>query len=298
MSKLHKMKPGILSVNFGVAGEIEGAQLGAIKIRDFILSNNLAEDIGVVPSHDSIINKDISIEIDLLHISENIRDIIVNECSQERAIFIAGGDHSIALGSIAGASIFAERHKKKFGVIYIDAHADINVPQTSPSGHLHGMPLAFSMGLGESPLSYVATSPLCIQNLLYIGTRSVDEPEAQLLQSHSVSIISSNEIIEDYKYGLNHIIEKIDYFISLRQLDYIHLSVDIDVVSPEFAPATGVPVPNGILPGALKTIISHLLNNYDIRTVDLVEYNPLLDNENKTEIIIKEISEMIANGLA
>ncbi|MCW8996930.1 MAG: arginase, partial [Psychromonas sp.] len=155
-----------------------------------------------------------------------------------------GGDHSIALGTISGISTFCKKKKLKLGVIWIDAHSDMNTEKTSPSGNIHGMPLAALMGLGHDDLvNFQGFSPkLQPQNCAIIGVRSVDEAEKLNIRKLKVPIYTMNDID---KLGIHRIITKV-----LKQfrerVDHIHISFDLDSVDPSVAPGVGTPVPGGL----------------------------------------------------
>lgn len=191
--------------------------------------------------------------------------------------FVLGGDHSISLGSI-GASM-SYYGVEDLGVIYVDAHTDINTFQTSMTGNIHGMCLGSVLGVGDKALINVAGARLRPENLLYLGARSIDPGEKELIDRLNISVISSQTVMSMTDAEITDTIRQ---FIRQQNIKHIHLSVDIDVLDPSFGPATGVPEAGGITPDRLRTIIAAALESDSVCCVDLVEYNPVLDNDGRT----------------
>lgn len=203
---------------------------------------------------------------------------------------ILGGDHSISMASI---SAVCENPKYNTGVIYLDAHADMNTFETTPSGNIHGMPLAVCLGM-ENSFSEVNKVPLKKENLLLLGTRSVDEGERMLMDDLNICSYSSDYLNDHDKQEIDAIIQD---FITTNNLSNIHLSFDIDVIDPKYAPGTGVPEPNGINELKAHTIIEKVFKTGIVRSMDIVEYNPKLDSKNQTLDICKNIIEFVKNRL-
>lgn len=200
---------------------------------------------------------------------------------------ILGGDHSISMASI---SAVCENPKFNTGVIYVDAHADMNTFETTPSGNIHGMPLAVCLGV-ENSFPDVNKILLKKENLLLLGTRSIDEGERMLIDVLNIRSYSSDYLNEHDEQDLDTIIHD---FITTNNLNNIHLSFDIDVVDPEYAPGTGVPELNGITESKALTIIEKVFKTGMVRSMDIVEYNPKLDSKNQTLEICKNIIEFVA----
>src|SRR4030065_2495533 len=166
-----------------------------------------------------------------------------------------GGDHSMGIGTIAGISSYCRKNKLKLGVIWIDAHADMNTYKTTPSGNIHGMPLAANLGLGNEKLVnfYGVTPKLKPENTALIGVRSIDEFEKKNIKQMNLSVYTMSDVD---KLGIHRIIARV-----LKQfqekVDHIHVSFDLDSVDPALAPGVGKPVPGG-----LSFRESHLLLAY------------------------------------
>ena len=153
---------------------------------------------------------------------------------------IFGGDHSIAIGTLAGVS----PHYENLGVIWYDAHGDLNTGDTSPSGNIHGMPLAVSLGIGHEDLTNIGqdTPKIKPENIVIIGARSLDEGERELIKEKGIKVYTMHEID---RLGMTKVMEEsIDYL--KDRTDGVHLSLDLDGLDPSDAPGVGTPVLGGI----------------------------------------------------
>ncbi len=191
---------------------------------------------------------------------------------------VLGGDHSIAIGTLSGIS---ERHEN-LGVIWYDAHADMNTSDTSPSGNIHGMPLAASFGHGHEKLTNIrGYSPkVKPENIVIIGARSVDPGERELIKERGIRVYSMHEID---KMGMNAVIEdSIRYLKEERKTDAVHLSLDLDGIDPMYTPGVGTPVPGGISYRESHLAMEMLFDAGIITSAEFVEVNPILDEKNRT----------------
>ncbi|HMY35185.1 MAG TPA: arginase, partial [bacterium] len=170
----------------------------------------------------------------------------VEKCLADNHIpLVLGGDHSIAIGTLAGVSGYFRKNNQKIGVIWIDAHGDMNTPDTSPSGNIHGMPLAVSLGHGHPKLTgvggeFVKVNP---ENTVLVGIRTLDDGEIDNIRRMGVTVFTMRDIDEQ---GMSKIIRQaID--IAARDTAGIHVSFDADSMDPSIAPGVGTPVPGAIL---------------------------------------------------
>jgi len=198
-----------------------------------------------------------------------------------------GGDHSMALGSIAGISSYCRKKKLRFGLIWIDAHADMNTDATSPSGNIHGMPLAASMGLGNEKLTNIyGFAPKVIpENCAIIGVRSIDGPEKINIKKMNPTIYTMADID---KLGIHRIISRV-----LKQfkekVDYIHVSFDLDSVDPSVAPGVGTPVPGGLSYRETHLLMESIAECGCISSLEVTEVNPILDDKNKSAVFATDV---------
>jgi len=191
-----------------------------------------------------------------------------------------GGDHSLAIGSIAGVSRFLKEKGKKIGLIWFDAHGDMNTPESTNSGNIHGMPLAVSLGLGAKGLTNIGgfSPKVESKNAVLIGVRNLDEREKSLIINSGIKVYTMKEIDEK---GISYIIEEaIDLITS--NTDYIHLSFDMDVCDPSIAQGVGTPVKGGLNYREAHLAMEKISESGMLFSMDMVEINPILDYKNST----------------
>ncbi|RKD75128.1 arginase [Sinobaca qinghaiensis] len=187
-----------------------------------------------------------------------------------------GGDHSIAIGSVAGVS----GHYKNPGVIWYDAHADLNTSSTSPSGNIHGMPLAAALGLGEEQLSHIGGSEAKLrpENIVIFGARALDDREKQLIKQLGIKVYTMHEID---RHGMSAMMAEAIAYLK-EKTDGVHLSLDLDALDPQHAPGVGTPVVGGLSYRESHLAMEMLAEAEIITSADFVEVNPILDEKNRT----------------
>lgn len=201
---------------------------------------------------------------------------------------VLGGDHSIAVGTIAGLASYCKTKNKKLGVLWIDAHGDLNTDATTPSGNIHGMPLAASIGLGAIELTSIGGDDRKIdpKNVVLIATRELDPGEQASIKKHGVNIFTMEEID---KHGMSVVIAKA--LRKLRAVDHVHVSLDLDAVDPSVAPGVGTPVKGGLNYREAHLIMETLNEEKRISSLEVVEVNPILDNRNQSAEFAVELIE-------
>lgn len=189
---------------------------------------------------------------------------------------VLGGDHSIAIGTLAGVS----KHYKNLGVIWYDAHGDLNTADTSPSGNIHGMPLAASLGLGHHSLTSIAgyTPKVKPENVVLIGARALDAGEKALIKEKGIKVFTMHEID---RLGMATVMEETIHYL-MEKTDGVHLSLDLDALDPVDAPGVGTPVIGGISFRESNLAMEMLAESGIITSAEFVEVNPILDDKNKT----------------
>jgi arginase len=189
---------------------------------------------------------------------------------------VLGGDHSIAIGTLAGVA----KHYKNLGVIWYDAHGDLNTEETSPSGNIHGMPLAASLGLGHPVLTNIAgySPKIKPENIVIIGARALDEGEKELIKEKGIKVYTMHEID---RLGMTTVMEETIQYLKDRT-DGVHLSLDLDGLDPHDAPGVGTPVIGGISYRESHLAMEMLAEANIITSAEFVEVNPILDEKNKT----------------
>ena len=229
---------------------------------------------------------------EIARVCETLADLVAETLGQEKFPLTLGGDHSLAAGSIAGTSAFFRNQNKKIGVIWVDAHADMNVPQSSPSGNVHGMPLAALMGLGPVELSEIAEfSPkVSAENVVVIGARSIDVREKLNIEKAGLRVITMKEL--DMR-GMKAVMEEAMEGVCAGTEGF-HCSFDLDVVDPQVAPGVGTPVRGGITCRENNLAMEIVADSGKLLALDCVEVNPVLDTENVTGLLAVEL---ICSGL-
>jgi arginase len=197
---------------------------------------------------------------------------------------VIGGDHSIALGSIRGAA----RHKK-LGVIWIDAHADFNTAETTPSGNIHGMPLAALCGLGDARLVQLWDEQVPVldpRRVVVVGARDLDDGEKRNLLQAGVTVMGMEHID---RMGMFRAMEKALAQV-LQDTDGIYLSFDVDSLDPHHAPGVGTPVTGGLTYREAHLACEMVAETGKLVGMDLVEVNPILDYQNQTAALAVELA--------
>ena len=194
-----------------------------------------------------------------------------------------GGDHSISIGTVSGV---ARPVGGRTGVIWLDAHADFNVPETSPSGNIHGMPLATLTGRGPEELVEIggAGGSVGAEDVVLIGLRSVDLEERNLLREAGVRAYTMKEIDA---YGVARVVRRA--MKDLSHVDRVHLSFDLDVLDPEIAPGVGTPVRGGLTYREAHLVMELINEAKVVTSLDVVEVNPILDVRNGTAALAVEL---------
>jgi arginase len=197
----------------------------------------------------------------------------------EQAV-VLGGDHSVALGSVS-ASLYASDH---VGVLWIDAHGDFNTPDISPSGNVHGMVVAALMGRCPPPL-LIGERRLSPDQIVMIAIRDLDPAEKIAIRQAGVKVMSMSDIDEN---GMAEVLRAA--LRALGPVDTIHVSFDMDSLDPSVAPGVGTPVSGGLTVREAHLIMEMLAADGRVRTLDLVEVNPILDERNRTAVVAVDLA--------
>jgi arginase len=191
---------------------------------------------------------------------------------------VLGGDHSIAVGTVSGIAAFARREKRGVGMLWIDAHGDINTPETSPSGNIHGMPLAALLGYGASELTEIGgwTPKVDAANVALVGIRSLDSGEKKRLKETGVQVHTMSEID---RHGVHQVMKKAIARVT-DGTDFVHVSFDLDAIDPAVAPGVGTPVKGGLDYREAHLIMEVIADSGIMTSMEIVEANPILDQHN------------------
>jgi len=306
-------KVGIIGIPLGFGAGIKGSELGATairlaKIRDGSLVSHIAElgyevkdygDVGIVtPKYIAAKEENPKYLKEILASYKNIARDIKKILQADEFPVILGGDHSIALGTFSAISSFFREQKKEIGLIWLDAHADINTYDSSPSGNVHGMPLAALLGFGEPSLvnleNYVPK--LNPKYCAHVGARDLDIGEKRRIRELGMreNFFTMSDI--DRRGMLDCIKDAIK--IASRAPHGFAVTFDVDIIDPRFAPGSGTLVRGGITYREAHLILEVIAEHGGMRSFEIVEVNPMLDQNNVTvelavELILSALGKTI-----
>src|SRR5579862_4281389 len=202
---------------------------------------------------------------------------------------LLGGDHSLASGSASGAAHFYRQRNQKIGLLWFDAHTDINTPETSPSGNVHGMPLAALLGLGPEPLAniYGYSPKVAPENTVLIGVRDIDATEKENIRRAGISEVYTMRDIDER--GMRTVMEEALRAAGRGTAGY-HVSLDMDWIDPEDAPGVGTPVRGGATYREAHLAMEILADHGRLLSFEIVEVNPVIDEHNRTADLAVELA--------
>ncbi|WP_049427224.1 arginase [Staphylococcus capitis] len=214
---------------------------------------------------------------EIVTVSENLSKATSEIVEKGNFPLTLGGDHSIAVGSISGIS----QHYENLGVIWYDAHGDLNVPEESPSGNVHGMPLRILAGDGPDELVNINdfTPKVKPENIVLIGMRDLDEGERKYIKDKNIKTFTMADID---RFGIQEVIERSLEYLKSRNIDGLHFSLDVDALDPAETPGTGTRVMGGLSYRESHFALELLNESKLVTSMDIVEVNPLIDNSNHT----------------
>lgn len=276
----------IIKVPFGLGGARGGAELGP----DELITAGLKREIA---SLGLVLSKEVRVDCpsepaapiernrvkylnEVRQVSENVFNEVSVAVEEGAFPLVLGGDHSVAIGTFAGLTA----HYSNLGVIWFDAHADLNTEERSLSGNMHGMSVAASLGHTAYNLSHIAGAGAFIDpsNLVYIGLRDLDEYEKEQIKGLGIQAFTMHDID---RMGIQQVIEQA-IAIAGEGTDGIHVSFDMDCLDPREAPGVGTPVPGGLNYREAHYALELLASTNQVTSMELVEVNPLLDHNRHT----------------
>lgn len=290
-----KRRATVLGVPLDLGASKQGASGGPAAIRRAGLIQ-LLEDIGVavddagdlpIPASSRPGSSKLRHGAAILKVCKALAESVEKTVDSGATPITLGGDHSLGVGSVSGVSKAYRSQDKKIGLIWVDAHADINTPATSPTGNVHGMPVAHILGLGDRGFAKVGGFSPKVEprNVCLIGTRDVDKSEAKILRQSGVRVFSMQEID---RFGMGVCVEQAIDIASDGTAGF-HLSFDIDVVDPGYAPGTGTIKRGGLTYREAHLLMELAADSERLLGLDLVEVNPLEDVQNSTAVVAVEL---------
>lgn len=229
---------------------------------------------------------------EITHCCRNLAQRVEESLQANRFPLVVGGDHSIAVGSVTGTASFFRSQKQKVGLLWVDAHTDMNTPESSPSGNVHGMPLAALLGLGPPELKNLGDfcPKVDVANAAVVGARSIDRREAEAIRRLGLLVLTMKEVDQR---GIAAVMQEALERVSDGTVGF-HCSFDLDVVDPRVAPGVGTPVRGGLDYRESHLAMEMVYDSGRCVSLELVELNPVLDSGNQTgELAI----ELIASAL-
>jgi arginase len=220
----------------------------------------------------------------ILDLCDRLSALVADAAGRGAMPLVLGGDHSVALGSLVGMA----KVRGAGGVVWIDAHGDLNTPETSPSGNVHGMVLAAALGLAGDqfrrdgwPLPAIAPGKLAL-----VGVRSLDDGERKLLSTLDAKVFTMSEVD---RIGIEPCMR--DALAHAAGAEFLHVSLDMDAVDPDAAPGVGTPVRGGLSYREAHLAMETVASSGLLDSMDVVEVNPILDQENATGQLAVELVE-------
>jgi arginase len=225
---------------------------------------------------------------DIAKVCQKLYDLTLKSLDEGALPLVLGGDHSLAAGSVAASAEWVRRTvSKPLGLIWVDAHGDMNTPSTTESGNVHGMPLAALLGQDPLELATIGFSPSVLpQNTVLVGIRNLDEREKEQIHASGVHVFTMKDIDRD---GIAIVAERA-IGLAARDTGGIHVSFDMDVCDPAIAPGVGTPVKGGFDYREAHMIMEMVADSRQLIALDLVEVNPTLDIRNTTAELGAELA--------
>jgi arginase len=219
--------------------------------------------------------------------SEELAQMVESALAEDAIPVVLGGDHSIAIGSVAGVSSFYRKQGQKIGIVWLDAHSDVNTPDSTPSGNIHGMPLAALLGRGARDLTHIAgfAPKVLPENVVIIGARSVDPPERELLKELNIRVVTMSELDER---GMAMVMKEAVEIAAYGTAGF-HITMDMDFIDPFYAPGVGTPERGGATYRESHLAMEKLADSGKVLSVEITEVNPLFDTSNQTATLAVEL---------
>lgn len=300
---VRKRRIKLLGIQAGAGGREPGAEDGPYLLREkgliekLLASGHSIEDLGDIPgvyeTRFALGPSSVNELPKVLQVNRHTHACILGSRHEDPRAFllIIGGDHSLAIGTLAGLSDSCDR----LGVIWVDAHADFNTPASSPSGNLHGMSLAVACGNGLLDLRSIADRDPMVSDgdVVLFAVRDIDPGELEALQEGGIAWMGVEEL---RRCGVTASILAAARRLS-EECDHVHLSFDVDALDPSVMPATGTPVPGGLMPDEAVEMLTALGASDLIDSAEFVEFNPELDRTGAAaELIIRLVTALVGDA--
>lgn len=287
----------IIGVPIDLGANMRGANMGPASIRIAELHQKIAvlgfevHDAGdlPVPIRDTLPEESQKAKFlkEIAAVCDDLQKRVYQSLEQNRLPIILGGDHCIAMGSITGTARFHKDRGQRVGVIWIDAHADMNTPASSPSGNIHGMPLSAIIGDGHSELTGIGgfSPKVAPENVALLGIRTLDHGEKEIIRKSGIRYFTMREIDER---GMAACMREA-IAVASRGTAAIHLSLDMDGIDPQHAPGVSTPVTGGLSFREAHLALEMIADTGLLKSMEFVELNPMTDLAHKTALLTTEL---------
>ena len=297
MDNLNKIRDiDIIGVQIDFGASQKGVAMGPLSIRYAglkpslrLMGYNVKDKGDIIPPEDGMSLRNMIRFEQVNATNKDLSDAVYDSLKDGHFPLVLGGDHSIAAGSVSAVAKHYE-DRGEIGVIWIDAHGDWNDDKSTVSGNMHGMPYSAVCGWGPSSMVDFGQTPHFVPtaHCVQVGGHDFDRAEAARMKEAGMNVFSMNEIDTRGMYE----VMKEAIRIAGEGTVGIHLSFDVDAITPEYAPGTGTPVPNGITAREAFLAVQMLADSGKLISMDLVEVNPILDERNKTGILASDLIQM------
>jgi arginase len=287
----------IIGVPMDLGASRRGVDMGPSALRVAGLQSRLrhlgrqVEDIGNVPvpqpEEQHYGEKNAKYLAEISETCKGVAEMVRKTLEEDLVPLVLGGDHSIAVGTIAGATGHFHRQSERIGLIWLDAHGDMNTPESSPSGNVHGMPLASIMGYGPSELTGIASIHPMVEphNVALVGIRELDSKERRLVKESGAHVLTMRDIDER---GMREVMAEALRFAG-DDTAGVAVSLDMDFVDPSEAPGVGTPVRGGVTYREAHLALEMIADSRSMVSFELVEINPVIDLHNTTATLGVEL---------
>jgi arginase len=287
----------IIGVPMDLGASRRGVDMGPSALRVGGLAQQLksmshqVEDIGNVlvkqPEEQHYGEKRAKYMAEIVETAKGLAQIVEKTLDDGLLPLVMGGDHSVALGTMGGVSSFLRKKEKRVGLLWLDAHADMNTPESSPSGNIHGMPLAAIAGYGPDELTQLAGPKPMVNphNIAIVGVRDIDARERKIIKESGVHAFTMRDLDER---GMREVMAEAIRFAS-DETDGIAVSLDLDFVDPADAPGVGTPVRGGVTYREAHLAMEMIADTKSVVSLEVVEVNPVIDQHNQTALLSIEL---------
>ncbi|MDR1834273.1 MAG: aminotransferase class I/II-fold pyridoxal phosphate-dependent enzyme [Fusobacteriaceae bacterium] len=282
-----KMKSVLFAVPMNLGANRSGLEFGPETLTAaFPETFDEMQFIEIEKQRENFNNWNLKYKNTVLNTCEKLAGTIYQSVKDGYRPIVIGGDHSISLGTVSGVSL-----EKDIGVMWIDAHGDMNTDKSTITGNIHGMGLALLQGIGDRDLvnCFYDGAKVDSKNVVIFGVRDLDFKEREIIEQVGVKVVWYDEIIQK---GLDQALEEVKDYLRIENL---HVSFDLDAINPEYAPGVSVPVRNGFATEDIFQVFKFLFKTYFVTSIDIVEYNPVNDKNDKTLNFVNELANYVVN---